>query len=248
MNTFVPVNAAAARAGGGGVSATEGAGPDGPSMAAASRVAMTARRMRRYRHTVRLLLDGSLSSVAPPGQPRKYGKPRTADRSPHRPVRPELSVKALPGPSSCWRLGDHGERGRCPGGEGWSHCRTLWGDGRASWSSGPVVPVTRSPCWTSSSCCARRTAAPCGGRPADPSPTAADCRSPRCARRAEERGQELVIPVRVRGTGRGAFVVSRGGDRTHGQNDLLLAHQVQALLVLLDRLNGEAARTAIRRT
>lgn len=71
------------------------------------------------------------------------------------------------------------------------------------------------------------------------------CRLPASSLREAGRGtsQELVIPVRVRGTGRGAFVVSRGGDRTHGQEDLLLAHQVQALLVLLDRLNGEAAHT-----
>jgi DNA-binding CsgD family transcriptional regulator len=74
-------------------------------------------------------------------------------------------------------------------------------------------------------------------------PEARGCRLPVSSLRDAGRGttQELVIPVRVRGTGRGAFVVSRG-DRTHGQDDLLLAHQVQALLVLLDRLNGEAAR------
>ena len=75
-------------------------------------------------------------------------------------------------------------------------------------------------------------------------PESHGCRLPVSSLREAGRGtsQELVIPVRVRGTGRGAFVVSRGGDRTHGQEDLLLAHQVQALLVLLDRLNGEAAR------
>lgn len=74
-------------------------------------------------------------------------------------------------------------------------------------------------------------------------PEAHGCRLPVASLREAGRGatQELVIPVRVRGTGRGAFVVS-GGDRTHAQEDLLLAHQVQALLVLLDRLIDEDAR------
>lgn len=70
-----------------------------------------------------------------------------------------------------------------------------------------------------------------------------DCRLPVASLREADRGttQELVIPVRIRGAGRGAFVVSRR-DRTRAQEDLLLAHQVQALLVLLDRLMDEDAR------